>query len=112
MPIQVNLVMNSNNLQFTSQPLMGMQMGEYYGFSLLAVDLNGDKWALIIQCIIHIGTCLSIYALIHTFSFDEFLVGAPLFTANSTEPETGRVFVYRNSGVYSFSSHVSLSLSL
>ena len=25
---------------------MGMQMGEYYGFSLLAVDLNGDKWVI------------------------------------------------------------------
>ena len=41
--MQVNLVMNDDNLQFTSQPLMGTQMGEYYGFSLLAVDLNGDK---------------------------------------------------------------------
>jgi hypothetical protein len=34
--------MNANNLEFRSQPLMGTQMGEYYGFSLLAVDLNGD----------------------------------------------------------------------
>ena len=34
--------MNDNNLQFVSQPLAGKQMGEYYGFSLLAVDLNGD----------------------------------------------------------------------
>ena len=35
--------MNNQQLQFVSQPLMGMQMGEYFGFSLLAVDLNGDK---------------------------------------------------------------------
>jgi hypothetical protein len=39
---QVNLVMNDNNL-VASQPLMGLQMGEYFGFSLLAVDLNGDE---------------------------------------------------------------------
>ena len=42
--LQVNIVMNDNDLEFNSQPLMGLQMGEYYGFSLLAVDLNGDKW--------------------------------------------------------------------
>ena len=35
--------MNDNSLTFVSQPLMGMQMGEYFGFSLLAVDLNGDE---------------------------------------------------------------------
>ena len=40
---QVNLVMNDNSLTIVSQPLMGMQMGEYFGFSLLAVDLDGDK---------------------------------------------------------------------
>ena len=40
---QVNIVMNSNDLQVISQPLQGLQMGEYYGFSLLAADLNGDK---------------------------------------------------------------------
>lgn len=41
---QVNLVMNDNSLQFVSEPLMGMQMGEYYGFSLLAADFNGDGY--------------------------------------------------------------------
>ncbi len=35
--------MNDNNLALVSQPLTGMQMGEYFGFSLLAVDLNGDE---------------------------------------------------------------------
>ena len=40
--MQVNIVMNDNNLALVSQPLMGLQMGEYYGFSLLAADLNGD----------------------------------------------------------------------
>ena len=35
--------MNDDNLRIVSQPLTGMQMGEYFGFSLLAVDLNGDK---------------------------------------------------------------------
>ena len=33
------------------------------------------------------------------YSFDDLLVGAPLYTANLTEPETGRVFLYRNNGV-------------
>ena len=40
--IQVNIVMNSASLGVVSQPLQGLQMGEYYGFSLLAADLNGD----------------------------------------------------------------------
>ena len=35
--------MNDNRLSIVSRPLMGMQMGEYFGFSLLAVDLDGDK---------------------------------------------------------------------
>ena len=35
--------MNDNNLSLVFQPLMGTQMGEYFGFSLLAVDLNGDE---------------------------------------------------------------------
>lgn len=49
------------------------QLGEYYGYSIVAADLTGD-------------------------GFDELLVGAPMYsTAN--DPEVGRVFVYRNSGV-------------
>ena len=36
--------MNDNSLSVVSRPLMGMQMGEYFGFSLLAVDLNGDEY--------------------------------------------------------------------
>lgn len=35
--------MNDNSLTIVSQPFIGTQMGEYFGFSLLAVDLNGDK---------------------------------------------------------------------
>ena len=38
-----------------------------------------------------------------TLSFDELLVGAPLYTENATEPETGRVYLYRNLGVSSTS---------
>ena len=32
-------------------------------------------------------------------SFDELLVSAPLFRVNSIEPETGRVYLYKNTGV-------------
>ena len=48
-------------------------MGEYYGFSLVTVDLTGD-------------------------GYDELLVGAPMYST-STNPEVGRVYVYRNTGV-------------
>ena len=41
--LQVHIVINNNNLNVVSQPLRGTQMGEYFGFSLLAVDLNGDE---------------------------------------------------------------------
>ena len=42
---QVNFIVNDNSLRLmvASQTLRGLQMGEYYGFSLLAADLNGDK---------------------------------------------------------------------
>ena len=33
-------------------------------------------------------------------SLDELLVGAPLYRANSSEPETGRVFLYKNTRVH------------
>ena len=48
-------------------------MGEYYGFSLVTVDLTGD-------------------------GYDELIVGAPMYST-STNPEVGRVYVYRNTGV-------------
>ena len=51
-------------------------MGEYYGFSLVAVDLTGD-------------------------GYDELIVGAPMYST-STNPEVGRVYVYRNTGVSLF----------
>ena len=46
-----------------------------------------------------------------SYSFDELLVSAPLFRANSTEPETGRVYIYRNTGVC-IVSHLGFSSSL
>ena len=33
------------------------------------------------------------------YSRDELLVGAPMFRADGTSPETGRVFIYVNVGV-------------
>ena len=51
-------------------------MGEYYGFSLVAVDLTGD-------------------------GYDELIVGAPMYST-STNPEVGRVYVYTNTGVSLF----------
>ena len=44
-------------------------------------------------------------------SFDELLVSAPLFRANSTEPETGRVYIYRNTGVRMY-SYILITLPL
>ena len=40
--IQVVIVSNDRDLTITNQPLDGEQMGEYYGFSLLAANLAGD----------------------------------------------------------------------
>ena len=41
--IQVNIVSNDASLTVVSQAsLRGMQMGEYYGFTVLSADLNGD----------------------------------------------------------------------
>ena len=48
-------------------------MGEYYGFSLAAVDLNGD-------------------------GLDELLVGAPMYSPTGS-PEAGQVYVYQNNQV-------------
>ena len=33
------------------------------------------------------------------YRYDELLVGAPLYRANATQPDTGRVYVYRNNMV-------------
>ena len=45
--LQVHIVTNNNNLNVVSQPLRATeserQMGEYFGFSLLAADLDGDE---------------------------------------------------------------------
>ena len=50
--------------------------------SFTSCDMNVNKSLTVVVC-----------------SFDELLIGAPLYTANLTEPETGRVFLYRNNGV-------------
>ena len=91
--------MNDNNL-VASQPLNGLQMGEYFGFSLLAIDLNGDEYAH--SYITYILRCLAtmiLFSMHSCCSYDELLVGAPLFRISSTEPEIGRVFLYRNNRV-------------
>ncbi|XP_064401284.1 integrin alpha-PS1-like [Halichondria panicea] len=67
---RVTIVMNSASLAITNQPLNGQQMGEYYGFSLLAANMAGD-------------------------GHDELIVGAPMFRS-SNQAETGRIFVYSN----------------
>ena len=46
------------------------------------------------------------------YSYDELLVGAPLFRTGSTKPEIGRVFLYRNVNVSFIRLSLSLSLSL
>ncbi len=48
-------------------------MGEYFGFSLAAADLNGD-------------------------GFDELLVGAPMYSPTGV-PEAGQVYLYKNNNV-------------
>jgi hypothetical protein len=48
------------------------------------------------------------------YSYDELLIGAPLFRTSSIEPEIGRVFLYRNNrvGLNSYSKTAALFLSL
>jgi hypothetical protein len=52
--------------------MFGMQMGEYFGWSVATADLNGD-------------------------GFDEIIVGAPLFSTRD-KIEKGRIFIYKNNG--------------
>ncbi|GAB6022617.1 hypothetical protein CHUAL_006712 [Chamberlinius hualienensis] len=61
-----------NNDIYTGDNLIGEQMGEYYGASVCAVDLNNDQ-------------------------LDDLLVGAPLYSAFDYGDE-GRVYVYINLG--------------
>lgn len=56
-------------------PLIGDQLGSYFGSVLCAVDVNGDQ-------------------------LDDIIVGAPYYSTNNTEE--GRVFVYTNSGMLNF----------
>ncbi|KAI1305357.1 Integrin alpha-9 [Halotydeus destructor] len=48
------------------------QAGEYFGHSVLAVDLNGDQ-------------------------FDDLIVGAPMYVANKEATDQGRILVFRGS---------------
>lgn len=66
----VNFVENAAGIRVISQPIQGTQIGEYFGYSLLTADLNGD-------------------------GYDELIVGAPLYS-RSQNPEAGRVYVYKN----------------
>lgn len=66
----VSLVKNVDSVDVISEPLMGQQILELYGFSVIAADLTGD-------------------------GYDEVLVGAPLYSPVQ-KPEAGRVYVYRN----------------
>lgn len=67
----VHIVQNSNSLQLISQNLRGSQMGEYYGFSLVALNLAGDN-------------------------LHELLVSAPMYRDINVGADTGRVYVYSN----------------
>ncbi|XP_077555289.1 integrin alpha-PS2-like [Haemaphysalis longicornis] len=58
--------------------LLGSQMCEYFGASLLAIDLNRD-------------------------GVDDLLVGAPLYTVDGGQDE-GRVYVFRSSGMEVYAS--------
>ncbi|CAI8001605.1 Integrin alpha-V [Geodia barretti] len=69
----VHIIRNDNTLQMISQNLGGDQMGEYYGFSLAALNLAGTD-------------------------LDELIVSAPMYRDRNIGPETGRVYVYRNIG--------------
>nr|CAA65943.1 integrin [Geodia cydonium] len=69
----VHIIRNDDTLQMISQNLVGDQMGEYYGFSLVALNLAGD-------------------------SLDELIVSAPMYRDRNIGAETGRIYIYRNIG--------------
>ena len=71
-----NIYFFNNNSDFVIndvQSIHGTTQDSYYGFSLLAVDLNGD-------------------------GMDELLVSSPMYSLPGT-PEVGQVLVYPNIGV-------------
>lgn len=66
---------HSNNSWKLAMKLHGQQMGEYFGSSLLATDINGD-------------------------GKDDLIVGAPMYTYNRSDSyvgfDEGRIYVYIN----------------
>lgn len=65
----------SENQKLPVLQLVGKQKGEYFGASLLSVDVNGD-------------------------GFEDLLVGAPMYCspAKKDVSDEGRVYVYLSSG--------------
>ena len=66
-------------------------MGEYYGFSMAAVDLQGLGYMFYMYSLL--------YILLLIFSMDDLLISAPMYSPEIDRPEYGRVYVYRNDQV-------------
>lgn len=65
---------SSSAIKLSNKLSQGSHVGEYFGYAVLAVDLNSD-------------------------GLDELLVGAPMFTPTSKQRgDRGRVVVYANTG--------------
>lgn len=68
----------SSAIKLSNKLAQGSHVGEYFGYSVLAVDLNSD-------------------------GLDDLLVGAPMFTPSAKQRgDRGRVLVYANTGNVSF----------
>ena len=61
----VNLVMNTNALTVVTQPeLAGSQMGEYYGFSLVAANLNLDEYVAAIFVVYLVAAVVVVFVVV------------------------------------------------
>lgn len=70
----------SSAIKLSNKLAQGSHVGEYFGYSVLAVDLNSD-------------------------GLDDLLVGAPMFTPSAKQKgDRGRVLVYSNTGNVSYRS--------
>ena len=47
----------------------------------------------------HLRYLLMMFVIFGDSGFDELLVGAPMYRADGTRPETGRVYIYNNIAV-------------